>query len=233
MTNEILLICSLIITYSLVLVFYRMFGKVGLFVWTAIVTIAANIEVLLLVDAFGMEQTLGNILFASSFLVTDILSENEDRKSANLAVKIGIMTNITFVLISQSWLLYSPADGDFVTPAIESIFTNTPRLMFVGLIVYATSQFIDVRIYHFIWEKTKSHFGDSKKGLWIRNNGSTLISQFINTLLFSFGAFYGVYELSTVLSITLTSYMIFFVTSLFDTPAVYISRHIKKQLEKI
>ena len=69
--NEILLIVSLLVIYGCVLLAYRLFGIHGLYCFTAIATISANIEVLILVDAFGMEQTLGNILFASTFLVTD------------------------------------------------------------------------------------------------------------------------------------------------------------------
>ena len=83
MRNEILLIASLFVIYGMVLLWYCLFGKKGLYCWTVLATIAANIEVMILVDAFGMEQTLGNILFASTFLTTDILSEIEGKKSAN------------------------------------------------------------------------------------------------------------------------------------------------------
>ena len=75
MSNEFLLIFALVVTFSVVVLFYYLFGKSGLYCFTVLATITANIEVLILVNAFGMEQTLGNILFASSFLVTDILSE--------------------------------------------------------------------------------------------------------------------------------------------------------------
>ena len=54
MPNELLLILSLFFLFGAVLVFYRLFGKLGLYVWTVIATIAANIEVLILVDAFGL-----------------------------------------------------------------------------------------------------------------------------------------------------------------------------------
>ena len=80
--NEILLVLSLLVIYGSVLLVYRLFGKSGLYCFTAIATITANIEVLIMVDAFGMEQTLGNILFASTFLVTDIISEVDGKKAA-------------------------------------------------------------------------------------------------------------------------------------------------------
>ncbi len=78
--NEILLILSLFFIYGMILITYRYYGKSGLYAMIGVVTILANIEVVLLVDAFGMEQTLGNILFASTFLITDILSECEGKK---------------------------------------------------------------------------------------------------------------------------------------------------------
>ena len=90
MNNELLLILSLVLIYTCVVLFYRFLGRSGLYCWTVLATIAANIEVLIVVDAFGMEQTLGNILFASTFLVTDILSETEGKRAANKAVLIGI-----------------------------------------------------------------------------------------------------------------------------------------------
>ena len=86
MTNELLLILSLIVTFFCVMVLFLVFKEQGLYFWTVIATIAANIEALIVVEAFHMEMTLGNILFASTFLVTDILSELYGKKSAQKAV---------------------------------------------------------------------------------------------------------------------------------------------------
>lgn len=229
MRNEIILLCSLVCIYSAVVLFYKFFGKTGLYMWTVIATISANIEVLILVDAFGMEQTLGNVLFASTFLVTDILSETEGKKYANKAVRMGIVVSIAFILISQSWFLYEPNGNDWATPAIRSVFSNTPRLMLVSIAVYGIVQVFDVFAYHTIWKHTTKLFGDAKKGLWIRNNGSTLVSQLMNTVLFTFGAFAGVHSLPTLINICVSSYVIYIVTSLLDTPAVYAARRLKNQ----
>ncbi len=229
MSNELLLIFSLVLIYGLTLLFYTFFGKSGLYAWTAIVTIAANIEVLLLIKAFGIEQTLGNVLFASSFLVSDILSENEGKVAATKAVKIGVLSNISFILLSQFWLLYNVSENDWAREPITQIFSNTPRVMLAGLLVYALSQWLDVRLYHAIWEKSIKIFGNSYKALWLRNNLSTIISQMFNTVLFTFAAFYGEYEMDVLISIVISSYLIYVFTALCDTPAVYASRFIKKR----
>ena len=175
--NELILIISLIVIYSGVVIWYRLFGKKGLMCWTVLATIAANIEVLILVDAFGLEQTLGNILFASTFLVTDILSEIYGKEEANKAVNIGIATSATFIVISQSWMLYTPSANDLFYPAIKEVFSNSPRVMLTGLLVYAIVQKFDVWAYHKWWKFTEKKFGDKRKFLWLRNNGSTMISQ--------------------------------------------------------
>ena len=231
MRNEMILIGSLLLIYGAVVLFYRLLGRTGLYMWTVVATIAANIEALILVDAFGMEQTLGNILFASTFLVTDILSETEGKKCANTAVKIGIMVSLSFVILSQLWLLYTPSSNDWAMPSIQAIFSNTPRMMLVSVAVYGIVQVFDVFTYHTIWKHTRKILGDSRKGLWIRNNGSTLLSQLMNTVLFTFGAFYGMHSMGTLISICLSSYVIFIVTSLLDTPAVYLARRLKERAQ--
>ena len=226
MSNETLIILSFIIIYGGVVAFYRFFGKNGLLAFNVLASLIANIEVLLLVRAFGVEMTLGNVLFASTFLITDIMSENHSRKDANRAVVISTLCSIVFIAISQMWLLYSPSENDWASGAFHTIFSSTPRIVCASLLVYLISQLTDVWLYHKWWDWCKKKFGDEKKGLWIRNNGSTMISQLLNTLLYTFFAFYGTYEMKTLLSIFISSYIIFFVTSLLDTPFVYWCRKI-------
>ena len=226
--NEILLILSLFFIYGMILITYRYYGKSGLYAMIGVVTILANIEVVLLVDAFGMEQTLGNILFASTFLITDILSECEGISSANKAVFISILMMIFFLVLSQSWIRYIPSINDVKMDSIRNIFTNIPRMIFSSLGVYAISQFLDVWLYHKWWNFTSKKFGSKDKLLWIRNNGSTLISQIFNTVLFTLFAFVGEYDVNTLISMIVSSYIIFVVTSIMDTPFVYIAKNIKK-----
>lgn len=229
MLNEILIILSFIVIYGGVILFYRLFGKNGLLAFNIFATLLANIEVMLLVRAFGIEMTLGNVLFASTFLVTDILSENHGRKDANRAVVISTLCSVFFIAISQMWLLYTPSEGDWASGAFRTLFSNTPRIVCASLGVYLISQLTDVWLYHKWWDWCKKRFGDSKKGLWIRNNGSTMMSQLLNTLLYTTLAFYGTYPTSTLISIFVSTYAIYFVTSLLDTPFVYWSRRIHEK----
>lgn len=227
--NELLLIGSVILTYGAVLAAYRLFGKTGMYAMTAIATILANIEVTMLVDGFGMEQTLGNVMFASTYLITDILSENESKECANRSVALGIMTSALMFIFTQYWLLYTPAENDWATPHIEAIFSTTPRLLLGSFLGYAVSQRFDVWLYHRIWKSTTEKTGDSKRFLWLRNNAATLISQIINTVMFTLIAFAGVYDNGTLISIMISSYVVYIFTSLMDTPAVYLARTMKNK----
>lgn len=227
--NEFLLLFSVAFIFVSALFAYKFFGKTGLYCLSALASVLANIEVLILIRAFGMEQTLGNVLFAVTFLITDILSECEGKKEANKAVWIGMFSSLFFLLISQSWMLYLPSSEDWAMPSITAIFSNTPRMVIASFAVYAVSQTFDVWLYHKWWEFTKKKFGDKRKFLWLRNNGSTLVSQLLNTLLFTLFAFMGTYDFKTLMSIFGSSYIIYIFTSLLDTPILYWARKISDE----
>lgn len=229
--NELLLILSLVIAFGATVLFFRMFGKSGLFAWIGISAIFANIEVTILVHAFGMDQTLGNTLFASSFLATDILSEIYGKKDADKGVKVGIITTIFFIALSFMWTHYIPAGDDWAMPSVKALFSNTPRILCASLLGYAISEIFDVWLYHKWWALTEKKTGNHDKFLWFRNNFSTLISQFINIVIFNFGAFLGVYELKELIGITAACYVIYVFTSLLDTPFIYLAKKISPKVE--
>lgn len=222
--NELLLVLSLLISFGATVLFLKLFGKSGLFAWIGICAVFANVEVLILVHAFGMDQTLGNTLFASSFLATDILSELYGKKDANKGVLVGIITTVLFILLSTMWINYVPAEGDWAMPFVKQLFANTPRVLIASLIAYAVSEAFDVWLYHKWWTFTEKRFGNKDKYLWFRNNFSTLFSQLVNIVIFNFGAFFGIYSLSQLFSITIACYVIYIVTSLLDTPFIYLAK---------
>ena len=224
--NELLLVLSLLISFGATVLFLKLFGKSGLFAWIGICAVFANVEVLILVHAFGMDQTLGNTLFASSFLATDILSELYGKKDANKGVLVGIITTVLFILLSTMWINYVPAEGDWAMPFVKQLFANTPRVLIASLIAYAVSEAFDVWLYHKWWTLTEKRFGNKDKYLWFRNNFSTLFSQLVNIVIFNFGAFLGIYSLPQLFSITLACYVIYIVTSLLDTPFIYLAKKI-------
>ena len=174
----------LLATFTGILLAYRLFGRTGLYAWIPIATITANIQVLKLVPLLGFEVTLGNIVYASSFLVTDILSENYGRKAAQRAVAIGFFSLLSVTLLMFLTIKFVPAESDTMHQHIEGIFGFLPRLAVASLAAYLTSQLHDVWAYQW-WRKRHP----AKRHIWLRNNASTMVSQLIDSVIFTFIAF--------------------------------------------
>ena len=227
--NETLFLISIAFYLSGVLFAYKIFGKTGLYVWSAIGATLANIEAMKMVDMFGLSVTLGNALYASNFVVTDILSENYDKESANKAVNIGLFVTVIWVLATQLILKFEPNSIDFINRPLNEVFGFMPRIAMASIFTYAVAQKIDVVLYHKVWEKTNKTFKDTNKGLWLRNNISTLTSQFLDTLTFTLIAFAGTMPFKELISLVLTTYILKAVVSILDTPIIYIAKKMKNK----
>ncbi|WP_027129228.1 queuosine precursor transporter [Fusobacterium perfoetens] len=224
MRNELLWALMLIVNFLSIIFIYKKFGKIGLYSWIPVSTILANIQVVLLVRLFGFSTTLGNILYAGGFLVTDILAENYGKKSAQKAVQIGFFSLIVTSIIMKIAVLFVPLEeGIVMFESVKQIFDFMPRLMIASLLAYFISQSHDIWAYEF-WKKKYS----STKHIWIRNNASTLVSQFIDNLVFTIVAFYGVYPFEVLKEIFIATYVIKFIVAISDTPFVYIAHYLKR-----
>lgn len=196
--------------------------------WIPISVIVANIQVIQTVKLFGLIATLGNIVYATSFLVTDILSENYGKQEAKKAVWIGFFSLISMTLLMNLALQFLPLEGDdFAATTYEAtstIFKLMPRIAVASLIAYLLSQRHDVWAFHF-WKKRYHKDGQ----LWLRNNLSTMVSQLIDSSVFVLVAFYGVFELPVLLEIFITTYFLKWIVAAADTPFVYWAKKIRKK----
>lgn len=221
--NELLFIVSTIAFLGAVILVYYLFGKAGIYAYVGFAAILANIEVTKSIDLFGLSTTAGSVLYASTFLCTDILSEKYGKKSAQKAVYIGTAVSILWLVGTQITLALKPNESDFINESLTNVLNTVPRIMVASLIAYIISQSVDVMMYHLIWKKT----GNNKTGLWIRNNGSTLTSQLVDSVIFVTIAFLGVYETKVFISILVTTYLFKAVIALMDTPFIYLARKVK------
>lgn len=218
--NVILFIIGIILAFSTVVVLEKIFKQSGLYLWIAIASVLANIFVCKNISMFGISFTLGNIMFASTFLATDILNEKYGLKSSKQGVYLGLAAVIIYLVSTQFVLQFIPDTSDIVHPAMEQLFALAPRVCIASLIMYFIANLLDVHLYDWIKRKFPKH-------IWIRNNIATIISQILENFLFVFGAFYGVYDLTTVIEIALTTSLIEVLIALCDTPFLYISHKLK------
>ena len=109
-------------------------------------------------------------------MVTDLISEIYGRKKANLVVLSGLIASVFMLFVvtiadastATSW---SPVNDEI----FNKVFGLSGAAVFASMMAYLTAQFIDIRVFHF-WKKFTNN-----KHLWLRNNGSTIFSQFIDT----------------------------------------------------
>jgi uncharacterized integral membrane protein (TIGR00697 family) len=227
MFNEVLGIGFAILNMIFVLLMYKFFGRTGLFVWVGFATVLANIQVVKLIEIFGLTATLGNAVYGSIFLVTDILNEKYGKKEAKKAVWLGFSSLIMMTVIMQVVLQFEPAPDDFAQESLTTIFGLIPRIALGSMIAYIISQYTDVLIFSFLRK-----LFPSDGAFWIRNNGSTMLSQLLDTLIFTSIAFLGVYPTDVWISIFISTYVLKFLVSIVGTPFGYLAKRITPVDEK-
>lgn len=218
--NELYWFVMLLCNFACIMFAFRRWGKLGLYIWVPISVIVANIQVTKNVMLFGLEATLGNIVYATGFLATDVLSEFYGKKESAKAVAIGFFSLLTMTILMQAALFFEPASSDLSQASLAQIFGLMPRIAFGSLIAYVVSNLHDIWAFDF-WKRKKP----GRNSLWLRNNLSTFVSQFIDTLLFTLIAFRGVYPSSVLIQIMLSTYLLKWVVAVFDTPFMYLARY--------
>ena len=222
LSNEMLFFSIALIDLAFVLLCFRL-GKHFLYVAVIANILFTNMVSAKLVTVFGYDQTVANVFYAAIFLATDLLSEHHGRKEASKAVWMGFVGLFPIVALAPFVAAFSPVEySTEVSNALSTIFEWTPRIVLASLIAYIISQNVDVRLY----DKIKGRF-PSRKALWIRNNGSTLVSQFIDQIIFVTLAFAFVVPFGVLLQIFIAGYVIKVLVALMDTPFIYLSHYIK------
>ncbi len=222
--NEILWFLFMLLDFSIVILIFRLFRKEGLYAMIVMSIIVCNIQVVKIVKLLGMTATLGNVLYGSIFFSTDLLSEVYGRKDAKKGVMMGFFTLIVMMIYMKIALIFKPDPSDFSQPHLEGIFNVMPRIVIASLTAYIVSQLHDVWAFHFWKSRTKGRF------LWLRNNFSTMVSQFIDSVIFCLIAFMGLFSPRTWWNILLTTYILKFLVALFDTPFIYVGRYMAERM---
>ena len=218
--NIILFFVNIIVTFSLVVIIERLFKKEGLYVWLSIATILANLTVCKMIDIFNITTSLGNVLFASTFLATDIMSEKYSKEEAKKGVYISLFSGITYIIISQLTLLFIPSSDDIVNESMKVLFTVSIRTISASMLMFFISNMLHIHIYNKLKEKYPNK-------LWFRNNLSTILCNCVENYFFNTLAFIGIFPFSVIMSIATTTTIIEIIIAICDTPFLYLSKKLK------
>ena len=229
-STELMWVIMLFFCYISILTFLRLFGYVGIFIYCALAVIGANIQVLKTVDFFYSPEpvALGTILFASTFLCTDILSEYFDKNKARMNILIGFCAFLFMTLLMVITIGFKPSSDDWVQESLSNVFTPMTRFFIASMIAYLISQYFDVWFFNYIKRVT------SEKYLWLRNNLSTIASSLVDNTVFSIFAWIllnpepiSVYNV--IMIYILGTYLLRILLALFDTPLIYLAKFFIKK----
>lgn len=234
MVNEAIFILFTLFLLVIGLIAFR-YGKAYVFVLIAIYSLLMNIFVLKQFNLFGLVVTGGNALYGAMFLLTDLLSEHYGKKEAFKAVLVGFFTSAIFVIATQVLLVFVANEFDFAQEHLQALFSLAPRILVGSMLAFIISQSFDV------WAYSKIKNITNQKFLWLRNNGSTLLSQFIDTMIFtavgltafSWLPFEGVISTEIFWSVAVATYVIKVIVALLDTPFLYLSYRLKDYKKEI
>jgi len=182
----------------------------------------------LLNDGDPITLTAGIITYPITFWLTDVVSEIWGRRRADAMVILGFGMSLLMLVVVQVAKALTPSDlytlpergfetGAAMDNAFGAVFAYPHILLFASMTAYLVAQLFDVRLYHFWWRVTKGRY------LWVRNNGSTMISQLVDTIIVN-GIFlrWGLgMDWPAVGQVILAVYVCKMVMAWIDTPLIY------------
>ncbi len=209
---------------------------------------AAFVTVLVLTNIIGIKLfrspfdpefalTTGILTYPVTFLITDLVSEIYGKRRADFMVLVGFLMSCLMLAIVQVALHVTPhpywvppegafyGDVDGYQTAFRSVFALNGILLFGSMTAYAVAQLTDNKLYHFIKRLTKG------KHLWLRNNGSTWVSQLVDTIIVNSILFYIGFgmEFAVGASIMFTIYWHKVIIAAIDTPLIYLGVFLLKR----
>jgi len=166
----------------------------------------------------NFELSVGIIFYPITFLVTDVVSEIYGKQKANQMVITGIFSSIFCLLIIQIANFLPATEWSPVnTKTFNLVFGNTSLAVGASMLAYLCAQLMDIKIYHFWKKKTQG------KHLWLRNNLSTIPSQFLDTfLILILLCAGGAIEWNKFFTLLKQGFLFKILIAIIDTPIIYL-----------
>jgi uncharacterized integral membrane protein (TIGR00697 family) len=171
-------------------------------------------------DFFGLytfEISVGILPYPITFLITDIISEVYGKQKANEVVTAGIFASFFSLLIVFVSDAVPATDWSPINDTLFSkVFGATAIAVLASMMAYLLAQYIDIQIFHFWKRITKG------KHLWLRNNFSTFLSQFVDTFtVLLLLCIFGKISWSLFSGLLMSGFLFKVIVAALDTPFLY------------
>lgn len=180
--NEVLFFFHIFVVVGSVLYALRL-GRGALVTWVALQGVLANLFVVKQVGLFGFTVTCSDVFAVGAILSLNLLQEFFGKETAQKASAISLAALLFFAAMAALHLLYAPAAVDVTQGAFQTILSSTPRIVFASVAVFYLVQQIDMRLFPLL-----------RGPLAVRVMTSLVLSQGLDTVLFSFLGLYGLVD---------------------------------------
>jgi len=180
--------------------------------------VAANLLGTKITTILGISVSVAIFAYPITFLITDAIEEVFGKKPVTHLMYGSMIALVLILIITAISIILPPAQRYEYNDAYTTIFSSSLRMIIASIIAFFLSQTHDIWAFNFWKTKTKGKF------LWLRNNLSTIVSQFIDTTIFMFIAFYQItpkFDASFIFSLIIPYWIFKVAFAIIDTPLVY------------
>ena len=228
LSGEVLSLISFTVGVTVMLFMFRLFDLVGLYVYSAVATVMANIQVLKLMNFNTLTDpvALGTATFSTIFLANDIITEHFGTDAAKRNIWLSFVTQILVTTTMIVSIGFRPVEGNDAHDAISTLFLPAPRLLIASLMAFVVSQLFNINIFQWLSKIYK------EKKLWLRSNVALMTSELVDNIIFSSLAWVilspnPVSTSTLIYTYILGTYILRVIFALFSTPIIYWSYYFK------
>lgn len=181
--------------------------------------VLANVLGSKITTILGIVTSVGIFAYPITFLITDAIEEVRGKKTTQVFIYAGFVALVVTIILVWIGLKMPPASFYASNEAYTTVFGNSIRIIIASMIAFLISQTHDIWAFNFWKQRTHGRF------LWLRNNLSTIASQFIDTSLFTFIAFYQMtpaFTAARIVQMIIPYWLLKVGFAFLDTPFVYI-----------
>lgn len=202
-----------------------MTGIVTLYV---VLLILSNVMATRLINVHGLIMDAGTLTYPLLFLIGDLMSEVYGFKVARKIIFVGFLCNFFFVAMTWVATTLPALSNDALTVGYDTVFTYNLRIVTASFICYLAGSLLNAASLVWIRKWTNSRW------FAVRTIGSTVLGAFVDTLMFSFLAWYGTVPVNDILVMAATSYAVKLVyESFISTPIAYATRNTVERIANL
>lgn len=222
MNSLYLLIIELIICIISIIIFYKNYKLVGLYAYTIASIILSCMMSFKMITVYNYDMNLGIIPLVTTFIVANIIIQKigpeETKKHLLLTV---IVLTVSYVILLLIKMMSASKIGLFTSASYNNIFDNSLRIIFANIVTILYSLILNNKLYYYLKRM--------KNNIIISNIFSTIIIQFISSILFGIIAYTFIKEPIDIIKIIMIRYLMSLVVGLAGTVAIITTKYIKEQ----